>query len=171
MTRTCPNCAERIQDAATLCRFCGRSVDPVSTRPSSGRTLLLSLLLLVLLVALGIAGLYSSRSQSPAARTIGVGEALQHAQAGRVASAEMEGDRARLQLRDGSQVETSLPSGDRTLEQLVISNGGSVSVREPGGLPIASLGLAVLAALLPMLLIGLFLYLVIRLAVRHALRG
>lgn len=36
-TRPCPHCAEPIQRAANVCRFCGNSVEPVGQRPAQYR--------------------------------------------------------------------------------------------------------------------------------------
>ncbi len=36
-TRRCPYCAEEIQRAAVVCRFCGREVEPAAAEVDAGR--------------------------------------------------------------------------------------------------------------------------------------
>ena len=129
--------------------------------------------LLALLVVLGIALLFAYRSQAPSGRPVSVSEAMERLQAGEVRHVSFEGPRARLSLQDGTSVETT----GLTLEQIQQARparGGRVSyeVRQRVGDdvsgPLTALSYSVIA-LLPLLALGLFLYLVIRLAVRHAL--
>jgi len=122
--------------------------------------LLRGILLLILLVALGVALLYAYRAQSPSTETVSYGQLLTEIQSGQVRAVTVEGNRATITLSDGTKQQATLPDQDQTLARAV-SDRNQTDPAHPIGLRYeqsSSLGfgvapLAVLLGLLPVLVI------------------
>lgn len=145
----------------------------IAAAPSrAGRSVLASLLLVVLLIVMGLGLLYAYRSQAPSVQIIAYSQAIQEINSGQVVKVTVIGNRATLDLRTGDKQQTIVPQPSEPFEKVLneynVANPSRALTIEyqadtSGFQVIASIFLS----LLPVLLLGaFFLYLTSRLRSR-----
>ena len=127
----------------------------------------------MLAVVLGLGLLYAYRSQTPAIPTVPITQAVQEVQAGRVKTVTESGDRATLDLSDGTREQTHIPDNAKTdpLADAVTAYNNANPTRqvvlkfEEQNAAWSVIG-SVLLSLLPLALVALFIVLIVVVATR-----
>jgi hypothetical protein len=138
----------------------------------AGRSVVTSLLLVVVLIVMGLALLYAYRSQTPSVPTVVYSQALQEITIGQVKKVTITGSRATLELQNGTKQQLDLPERSEAFQKVLDDYNAANPSRQmtieyqsdsSGFQVIAS----ILLSLLPVLLLGVFLlYLTSRLRPR-----
>jgi hypothetical protein len=138
----------------------------------AGRSVVTSLLLVVVLIVMGLALLYAYRSQTPSVPTVVYSQALQEITIGQVKKVTITGSRATLELQSGTKQQLDLPERSEAFQKVLDDYNAANPSRQmtieyqsdsSGFQVIAS----ILLSLLPVLLLGVFLlYLTSRLRPR-----
>ena len=138
----------------------------------AGRSVITSLLLVLVLIVMGIALLYAYRSQTPSVQSVVYSQAIQEISSGQVVKVTITGARATLELRNGQKQETTVPQPPAAFEKALMDYNAANPTRpvalayqpESPGFQVI---LSILLSLLPVLLLGaFFLYLTSRLRPR-----
>jgi len=138
----------------------------------AGKSVVTSLLLVVVLIVMGLALLYAYRSQTPSVPSVVYSQALQEISSGQVKKVTITDSKATLELQSGEKQQTTVPQPPDALEKVVNDYNAANPTRavaleyqpDSSGLQVI---LSILLSLLPVLLLGAFiLYLTSRLRPR-----
>ena len=138
----------------------------------AGRSVVTSLLLVVVLIVMGLALLYAYRSQTSSVQSVAYSQAIQEINSGQVVKATITGGRATLELRNGGKQQTIVPEPPEAFEKALNDYNTSNPTRaitieyqsDSSGFQVI---VPILLSLLPVLLLGaLFLYVTSRLRSR-----
>jgi ATP-dependent Zn protease len=159
-------CYRRIGQQPCPCPAFRAGDERVVSAPSATATVFRNGVLTLLLVVMGLALLYAYRSQTPAVPSVTITEAISDVNAGQVARVTITGNRATIELRDGTKRLTNLPdgaAGDDPLTRAITAYNQAnparqVQLRYEQTDPSFSVIGSVLLSLLPVLLIGGFFY-------------
>jgi hypothetical protein len=128
-------------------------------RPRTGRSVLMSALLTLLLVVMGLVLLYSYRSQVPAIPSIAMSQAIHEVSTGQVIKVTITGTRATLELRTGEKHQATLPDRDEVFQKALTDYNAANPGRQVAidyqqeSAPFGVIG-SIFLSLLPVLLIG-----------------
>jgi hypothetical protein len=138
----------------------------------AGRSVVTSLLLVVVLIVMGLALLYAYRSQTPSVPSVVYSQAIQQISSGQVKKVTITGSKATLELGNAERQQTIVPQPPEALEKVLNDYNAANPTRpvaieyqpDSSGLQVI---LSILLSLLPVLLLGaFFLYLTSRLRPR-----
>ena len=135
----------------------------IAVPSSAGRSVVTSLLLVVVLIVMGLALLYAYRSQTPSVQTVVYSQALQEITSGQVKKVTITGNRATLETVRGERQETIVPQPPQAFEKALTDYNSANPTRtivveyqsESSGLSVL---LSILLSLLPVLLLGAFFF-------------
>lgn len=138
----------------------------------AGRSIVTSLLLVVVLIVMGLGLLYAYRSQTPSVQPVVYSQAIQEINSGQVSKVTVTGNKATLELSNGEKQQTIVPQPPAAFEELLTDYNAANPTRtivieyqpDSSGIPVVG---SILLSLLPVLLLGaFFLYLTSRLRAR-----
>ena len=138
----------------------------------AGRSVITSLLLVVVLIVMGMALLYAYRSQTPSVQTVVYSLAIQEINGGQVKKITIVANKATLELQNNEKQQTTLPERPEAFEKLLTDYNAANPTRtividyqaESATFQVIA---SILLSLLPVLLLGaFFLYLTSRLRPR-----
>jgi len=144
----------------------------IAVPSSAGRSVVTSLLLVVVLIVMGLALLYAYRSQTPSLQSVAYSQAIQEINSGQVKKVTIVANRATLELQNNEKQQLNLPERPEAFQKVLDDYNAANPSRQitieyqpdsSGFQVIAS----ILLSLLPVLLLGaFFLYLTSRLRPR-----
>jgi ATP-dependent Zn protease len=133
-------------------------------RPSrTGRSVLVSGLLTLLLIVMGLGLLYAYRSQTPSIQTVALAQSIQEVNGGQVKKVTIiaGANKATLELANGDKQQTNLPDQDEVFQKALFDYNTATPSRQitidyqQESSPFALIG-SIFLSVLPVLLLGAF---------------
>ena len=129
----------------------------------AGRSVITSLLLVVVLIVMGLALLYAYRSQTPSVLTVVYSQALQQITSGQVKKVTITGSKATLELQSNEKQQTTLPERPEAFERVLndynaANPARTVVIEYQSDSSGPQIILSILLSLLPVLLLGAFFF-------------